>query len=224
MSKKIIVVIAVFITVIASIWLFLFAYEHKSKQEQLFSGYYLTAAEDSMIQDGDIILRYGYGFVSDMIVEQLHEPYRLSHCGIICKNDSSIVIHSVSSTVSPFDGMQYQSLSSFVKDSKKNSVIIVRFKPNDKRMGRGLISKRAYYYLSRKVSFDHRFDIADSSKVYCSELIYLILKNEYGDDIFKDKMNTKLDHFRYAAFLDTNKFEIIINHQSQRNKKQHAGI
>jgi len=214
--KKVIVVI---ISVIAMIILFLFAYDHKSKQEQLFSGYSLTPAEDSLIHDGDIILRYGYGIISDIIVEQLDEPFALSHCGIICKNDSSIVIHSVSSSISPFDGVQYQSLKSFVKDSKKNSIIIVRFKLPDERKSLSAISKRAYYYLNKKVPFDHKFDISDSSKIYCSELIYLVIKDEFGMDIFKNKMKTKLDHFRYAAFLDTAHFSIIINHQLRKKKK-----
>jgi hypothetical protein len=214
--KKVIVVI---ISVIAMIMLFLFAYEHKSKQEQLFSDYSLTPSEDSLIHDGDIILRYGYGIISDIIVEQLNEPYSLSHCGIVCRNDSSIVIHSVSSSISPFDGVQCQSLKSFVKDSKKNSVIVVRFKSPDERKSLSAISKRAYYYLDKKVPFDHKFDISDSSKIYCSELIYLIIKDEFGFDIFKDKIKSKLDHFRYATFLDTAHFSIILNHQPRIKKK-----
>lgn len=197
--------------------LFLFAYDHKSKQEQLFSGYTLTPDEDSLIHDGDIILRYGYGIISDIIVEQLDEPYALSHCGIVCKNDSFIVIHSVSSSLYPIDGVQYQSMKDFVKDSKKNSLVVVRFKSPDKQKNASCISKRAYYYLNKKVPFDHKFDIADTTKLYCSEFVYLILKDEFGVDVFKGKIKNKLDHFRYAAFIDTSRFKIILNHQL-RNK------
>jgi len=217
--KKVIVVIVSLVAIIAVIMLFLFAYDHKSKQEQLFSGYKLLPAEDSLIHDGDIILRYGYGIISDIIVEQLGETYSLSHCGIVCKNDSFIVIHSVSSSLYPIDGVQYQTMKDFVKDSKKNSIIVVRFKSPDKMKDASSISKRAYYYLNKKVPFDHKFDITDSSKIYCSELIYLVLKDEFGFDVFKDKIQSKLDHFRYAAFLDTNHFSVVLNHQLRNNPK-----
>ena len=172
----------------------------------------LSKNEINQIKDGDIILRYGYGLVSDIIVETLKQKYNISHCAIICKKDSSKtkVIHSVSSTISDFDGVQEQSLSSFVNDSKANSIIIVRYKSPDSLRNR--ISERAQYYLDKKVPFDNLFNINDSSEIYCSELLWLVFKDEFKVDLYKDSYNEKKDYFRFDIFLDTSKFEIIFNH------------
>ena len=80
----------------------------------------LSEDEITLIQDGDIILRHGNGLVSDLIVKSLHEEFDISHCAIITKkNNDFVVIHSVSQSLSDYDGVQSQSLKSFVKSSHK---------------------------------------------------------------------------------------------------------
>lgn len=194
--------------------MFLFTYNYKSEQEHSFYTYKLSKLDKTKLKDGDIILRYGYGLVSDLIVETLKPKYNISHCGIVRRIDSTNfkIIHSVSSTISNFDGVQEQSLESFINDSRHNSVIVVRYKcKNDSLLSK--ISNRAQFYLDKKVPFDNLFEINDSSKIYCSELLWIIIKDEFNDDIFKNSYNKKKDYFKFDLFLDTSKFEIILNHQ-----------
>ena len=100
-------------------------------------------------------------------------------------------------------------------DSQYNSIMVVRFKgANDST--RHKISEKALYYLEKRIPFDHSFDISDSSKFYCSELPWMILKNEFDVDIFKDKMNEQNDHMRFNNFWNPDYFEIIINHNEKR--------
>jgi len=202
----------VFVLIAAAIILFLFTYEYKSKQEQFFYTYTLSDKEISLIQDGDIILRHGYGFVSDVIVKRLNEEYDISHCAIITKKDNKfIVIHSVSRSLSDYDGVQSQDFKSFVKESKKNSIIIVRYK--DKNADVSKIGERAKYYLAKQVPFDNSFDITDDKEIYCNELIWKIFKEEYNHDIYESVYEkSKHEHLKFATFLDTSKFEVIINH------------
>ena len=102
-----------------------------------------------------------------------------------------------------------------MQESKPNSIIVVRYKPKINK-DLSYISKRANYYLKKQVPFDDKFDIVDHSKIYCSELPYLIFKEEYNDDIFK-AANTELsNHNRFEAFWDTTRFSIIINHQLRK--------
>lgn len=194
--------------------MFLFAYLYKSEQEHSFSTYKLTSQEISLLKNGDILLRHGYGMVSDMIVTTLHEDYDISHCAVLVKDSNQFkLIHSVSQSLSDFDGVQSQSLNRFVSDSKENSLIVVRFKGDSNE----IIAKRAKYYLSMKIPFDNDFDIKDTAKFYCTELIWKTIKDAYHIDIFADQMQEKdkKSHYKFNTLWDTTYFQIIINHHKK---------
>ena len=200
--------------------MFLQAYEHHSLQEQFFFRYSLSDAEINKIHDGDIILRHGYGLVSDLIVQQLKEKYDLSHCAIVCKTDTGfIVIHSVSSTLSNVDGVQSQDLKSLIAESQYNSAVVIRYKPKV-NLPDSLIAVKAKDYLKKQIGFDPAFDINDSSKFYCTELLWKVILNEYHDDIMAGKNNARKDHLRFDTFLDSTRFDIIINHQERKKLAQ----
>lgn len=195
--------------------MFLFAYNYKSKQEHFFSTYKLSSSEIAQLKDGDIILRHGFGMVSDLIVSTMNEEYDISHCAILVKDRNGFnVIHSVSQSLSDFDGVQSQSLNRFISDSKENSIIVVRYKGNSD----SLISGSAKYYLNKKIPFDNDFDIKDSSKIYCTELIWKVIKDSQGVDIFSKQLeeNNKKSQYRFSALWDTTKFQIIINHHLRK--------
>jgi hypothetical protein len=220
MKRIVLIVFIVFFSMILSGWLFLLAYNHHSMREQSFYKYTLTEKEYGEIEEGDIILRHGYGLVSDLIVEQLKEKYDLSHCAIVVKTDTGLaVIHSVSSSVSNVDGMQAQDLKSFIEESHYNSVVVIRYKAKINKPN-AAIARKAKYYLSKKIPFDNAFNIADSSEFYCTELLWKVILNEYGDDIMAGKNNLRKDHLRFDTFLDTNRFQIIINHQERKRQRQ----
>ncbi len=216
MKKRLIRVSIITFAILLSIALFLFIYEYSSGQEQLFNRYSLSKSEIDSLQDGDIILRHGYGIVSDMIGKTLNEEFNVSHCAIVCRpnKDSIYIIHSVSSTLSDFDGVQACGLNKFMQESKPNSVIVVRYKQKNKK-SLSCISKRANYYLQKQVPFDDSFNIKDTSKIYCSELPWLIFYNEFKDDIFNLESPNEIDHKKFSAFWNKNKFDIIINHQKR---------
>lgn len=219
MKRIFIIIFIILFFVLISFKLFLLIYEHRSQQEQFFCNYRLSKQEKELIKDGDIILRHGYGLVSDVIAEQLAPHIGVSHCAIVCKDSNHLgIIHSVSRSLSPFDGVQYQEFDSFIFDSKMNSVIVVRYKsPKGNNTG---ISQRAKEYFKNRVEFDHDFDINDSTKFYCTELLWKCILNEYGDDILTEQIaNDEKGHLRFDAFVDTTKFDIIIDHNPLHNKK-----
>ena len=198
--------------------MFLFVYIYRTEQEHSFSTYKLSNDEINLIHNGDIILRHGYGMASDLIVKTLNEKYDISHCAIVCKDSNQInVIHSVSQSLSDFDGVQTQTLSRFINDSKKNSIIVVRYK-NPQHANNQLITERATYYLLKKIPFDNDFNIEDSTKIYCNELIWRTIKDSYHVDIFKNQLKDedKKNHYKFYALWDTAHFEIIINHHLKK--------
>jgi uncharacterized protein YycO len=221
MKKKLLIFFIVIAGLALSIYLFLLIYEYRSQREQLVSDYTISKKEISLLHDGDIILRHGYGFVSDMIVRTLNDSSGLSHCAILTKYKGHwIVIQSISSTVSDIDGVQWQDLRTFVKQSKRNSLVVVRYKHVKNDSDYAKIGQRAIYYLKKQIPFDHAFDIHDSTKFYCAELIWKVFKDVLHIDIFESKYRPDhYDYMKFDTFLDTTNFERIIDHRTRNINK-----
>lgn len=218
MKRKLIVSFIVLASICAAVYLFLLYYNYRSEQEQVISNYTLTPAEIAQLKDGNILLRHGYGFVSNMIVETLNDSSGISHCAILTKqNGNWIVVQSISSSLSDVDGVQSQDLASFVNQSKKNSFVVVRYKHAKDDSDLARIGMRAKYYLAKKVPFDNAFNLFDSSAFYCSELLWNVFKDEFHIDIFKSKYRPKhYDYMKFDTFLDTANFKVIIDHRKRK--------
>lgn len=206
------VALQIVLSIMLIVYLIIGSYDFASERHRIRANYRLTKEEYLKIKDGDIILRHGYGFVSDMIVNTLNENFSVSHCAIVVKNDTNAsVIHSVSQSLSDFDGVQEQNLRRFINDSKKGSVIVLRYKGDNLNH---LIAERARYYLDKRVPFDNSFDINDSTKFFCTELIWRIFLDVFNVDIFEKKYKQgSLDFLKFDVFLDPDYFDIVFSHQ-----------
>jgi hypothetical protein len=177
----------------------------------------LDVFEINMLRNGDIIMRQGRGPISLAISAKLNEKYKLSHCGIVSINNDSInVIHTLSLSVSSVNGMQQSTLNEFIGDTYKNSIIVVRLKNSDNSK----ITNRAKYYLSKEIEFDESFDVADTAKFFCNELVAHIFAAEYDINLI-DANADKIQNLQFGRFIDTAKFDIVINHQDISNNIHH---
>ena len=186
--------------------------EQKSvkKHEQIAR---LTPQQMSKLKDGDIILRRGYGFFSDVIAGHLNDSvFDVTHSGILYKDKGEwFVIHSLSSDVSPIDGMQKQSLKTFLKHSYPNKILVVSPK-NITPEQRKLVVERAKYYLNLKIPFDHSGVIDEPSEMYCTELLWQILDTDlHIIDLPKDPTERKKLFYSMKGMYDKKYFDIIIN-------------
>lgn len=173
----------------------------------------LSKRELALLRPGDIIMRQGFGMVSDMISNTLDEDYRISHCGIVAHDSVGKlrVIHSVSSSLSDWDGVQDVNMKGFFLESKQNSLIVVRFRDtNDVPLAE--LANTAQSYLDRRVPFDEKFDITEQETMYCSEMIWSAILETYGFDIYPDK--TSAVATKFTPFFDTTHFAVIINHNT----------
>ncbi len=199
--------------------------DNRQKPEHGINSYdFLSEKERMLLKNGDIILRKGFGMMSRMIAVGLNEQYRVSHCGILCKDSNCQsgwkVIHTVSASLSDFDGMQSEDLNIFLQNSAPCSIIISRFSmkswqslaPDLITVYRNRIAEKAGIYLDRKIPFDHGFEIEDSSAFYCSELIWNILQSEFNVNIFQKASVERYEHLNFSYFWDAKYFRIIINH------------
>lgn len=159
--------------------------------------YYTT---DS-IQSGDVILRKSYGLVSEIVVAQLADTLGISHCGIIVKDTGNVfrVIHALSKKVSEVDGVQICDLEDFMNDSRIETVKVVRYRKNPRKIAESAVS-----YLKRKVPFDEQFNSKDTTALFCSELPIQIIRTIYHVDISDGAIMPK-----FSIFLNENYFDVI---------------
>ncbi len=211
--RILLITVTVFLSLLLIFKLVVLTYDYSADIKMEKANYRLSKDEYKLIKDGDIILRHGYGFVSDMIVQTLEEDLAISHCAIIVKNDSAInVIHSVSQTVSDFDGVQVQDIRQFVHESKMNSIIVLRYRYNDKQNAAS-VSERASYYLDRRIPFDLSFNIEDTTRFFCTEFIWKVFLDALEVDIFERKYgNNQKEFYKFDVFFDTELFEVVFSH------------
>ncbi len=213
MLKKGITYFSLFVvTLIIIAWLFRVVYNRIEQKNEKSVTYLLSDSDKSLIYNGDIILRYGHGLVSDYIVNKFDEPFTISHCGIIRKKGNKLeVIHSESSSFLSKEGIQLQDFDSFTDAGHKNSVIIVRYNKCDTSEYKK-ITNFAQKYLDRKIPFDYSFNPDDTVTMFCSEIIWHVFKDAFNDDIFLNK-NNETDFNQFKNFYDTAQFQIIVNDQ-----------
>ena len=210
MKIRIIVFSSFFIIVFALLYVFVIS----DWLEKTYSNanYCLSEEEKELLQSGDIILRKGYGFVSNRIIESLNDSLDISHCGIIVKTDTAwIVVHAIPGKYSIFskqDGVIVSSLSKFVEDAQPNSIIVTRLK----REYLQPMERKALFYAEQKTPFDYNFDLNDSTSLYCSELILRILADEYEITSTMLDIKEKDTPPPFSVFLNPGLFEIIIGH------------
>ena len=122
-----------------------------------------------IIKDGDIICRLGDRVWSQHFRDVSITDRRFSHMGIVRVVDGQItVVHAEGDTGHGVDFVNEIPLEEFIEFARAIGVYRI------KNVDGSQISNLAVEYLG--VPFDWRFDMSDGSKLYCTELLYVILR------------------------------------------------
>jgi len=193
-----------------------FYFDHKSEEKEIAENIHitrLTPDEIAVIEEGDFILRRGFGFFSDYISKNLNDSLiDVTHAGIIVRRDGILhVIHSLSSDVTNIDGLQIQTLDEFLKYSAPGKIIITRSK-NCPPETRHKIAMLAESYLEKKVPFDHNGNFDDCNELFCTELIWQILEKDLHCVMLPTEAKARKDFFySMTPMYNTDYFDIKIN-------------
>jgi hypothetical protein len=172
----------------------------------------LTEAEIAQLRHGDILLRRGYGMVSDFITSFLEEKYTVTHCGFVIRpnpTDSIMILHTVANDYSK--GVLIEPLRDYIQNSQVPSLAAVR--PKFSEQEKLLALEQAFDLLHRKIEFDMEFDDSDSSKLYCVEMV----RNAYFRVVKKDILPQRISRVgitvtRMDNFFEPKYFEVLFNH------------
>jgi len=162
-DKKWALIVSIFVFLLLAFFLFI-------KIHRLVPEKKITAQDISIyLKDGDIICRLGDRLWSRYFKDISSTDKRFSHLGIIRINDSKItVINAEGLAIQGKDFVNEVDLNEFLKIAK--AVGIYRLNNYDGK----IISSAALEYIG--YPFDWNFDLEDKSKIYCTELLYVVLR------------------------------------------------
>jgi len=139
--------------------------------------------DETILQEGDIVFRRGMSVASRVVLAADKEG-GYSHIGIIVKDPTGWkVIHAVPGETDkecPEEVIKKETLSQFFAPSKAVAGAIFRLDTLETIAL--LAAEKAQIVFERKLLFDHKYDLEDSTKMYCTELLYFVFKHA-GIDI-----------------------------------------
>lgn len=166
--------------------------------------------EIAQLQEGDIVLRKGYGAVSDFIAIYLNEDYPVTHCAFFLREGypEPTVLHTVSNDNT--NGVFTEPLRRYVEQSKVGSIAVVRLKGEAEKKREVLA--QAKDMLRKGIKFDMGFNDNDTTEMYCAEMMRHIFKKVYNEDLLsKRAQKYGLDVIHMNNFFNPQYFETVLN-------------
>jgi Permuted papain-like amidase enzyme, YaeF/YiiX, C92 family len=196
-----------------------------------------------LAQRGDLILRMGDDFISQVLADIAPKEKKFSHSGIVEIVNGKPFVYSInpkSAKNIEDDTVRLEPIDSFLNPAKNTAVGLYRYKLSAAGIDSMIQTIRVYQ--RKKARFDMRFDIKDDENLYCTELIAKALEKSTNQQITFDRyiidstkvlgvkrffkiMNNEIDLKKYPIFtLDNiylNKYCVPIYIGSLMQKNQY---
>lgn len=136
---------------------------------------------DSLLQAGDLVFRRGSGLASRAVLAvDDHSVY--SHIGLVVRqNDGWHVVHAVPGEPDfrgDPDRVKMEPLSFFLRHDRALKGAIMRL--DDPRAAASAASQ-AVRLFGAGVLFDHDYDLRDTTRLYCTEMVHTLLLRQGVD-------------------------------------------
>lgn len=127
------------------------------------------------IADFDIVLSKGQSVQSKFINLLKLSSGDYTHTGILFnENDTIFVLHATPDGTEE-NGIRYDDLQTFIDLSKVNEIVVLRPRIGSDTMAR-LLRSECNRYMKLEAPFDYDFNNYENSRLYCTELVWLIYK------------------------------------------------
>lgn len=142
--------------------------------------YNSRAVDTTTLQAGDLILRMGYGLLSESFCKIASREQRYSHCGIIDyqpRRGGWVVWHAYGEEQIGANGIFCQPLIDFLRESHSCQVY---HRPEIDSLG---LSRIRQFIYEREPggryakTFDRAFDLRDTTTIYCTEFVALAYRS-----------------------------------------------
>ncbi|MEO5570258.1 MAG: YiiX/YebB-like N1pC/P60 family cysteine hydrolase [Bacteroidia bacterium] len=134
-------------------------------------------------QNGDIILRSGKGFISDVFRQfSLHDK-KYSHAGIISIEQNKIFVYHITGGKSNHENeLKKELIDSFCNEKENTSFGVYRYDFTAVEKERMVTNMQTFS--KKKIVFDSHFDLATDTAMYCTELVYKVVEAATGNRQF----------------------------------------
>ncbi len=147
------------------------------------------------VKQGDLIMRTGKDFTSEIMRLSSTNDKTYSHCGIASfENDSLFVYHALGGEWNPDEKLRRDAFEIFCNPYENRGIGIFRYNMNNDTEVKFLKIVDSLY--KKGVEFDMHFDLTSNDRMYCSEFVYKSV--EWATD---DKINLPLTTFHNVKFV-----------------------
>jgi hypothetical protein len=158
-----------------------------------------------LVQSGDLILRTGRDYTSEVMRRLSRHDKTYSHCGIASiENDSLFVYHAIGGEWNPDQKLRRDLFALFCNPYENRGFGIYRYSFNEEQKKEVLQNARKFYKAG--IMFDMQFNLDTDDRMYCSEFVYKAI-----NPALKLKTTT-INHITFVAidnlFPDTDCNEI----------------
>lgn len=181
------------------------AQEDSVRQEKMADAAFIKIRETShAVLSGDLIVRTGRDYTSDIMRRLSQKDQTYSHCGIASwENDTLFVYHSIGGDFNPDQKIRRDTFSFYCNPYENKGFGVYRY--NESVADPKKIIQKARQFFKAGVTFDMNFNLLTDDKMYCSEFVSKIIEQATAQKISIE--TTTLDHFKFIA-IDN----LFINH------------
>lgn len=128
--------------------------------------------DTTLLRECDLIFRLGSGLESQAIVAA-DKAAMYSHVGLIVRESGGWkVLHAVPGEAEDSGGeevLKMDALSRFLRADRALSVCVMRYDTTEEALQE--VRKEAFRLYGKRLPFDHRYLLSDSSELYCTEYV-----------------------------------------------------
>lgn len=170
----------------------------------------VNTADLKQLHNFDVILTCGQSVQSKLLYLANFSSKMYTHIGIIsCDANAVYVLHATPDGTKE-NGIRYDAFQDFIDLSDVRSYRILRL---HSLADTALLAKKYSFYKKQNRPFDYDFDNADTSKLYCSELVYYIFSHS---NLLKTKIDMEKPIYP-QKFLEMYEFYTVIERNSEDN-------
>ncbi len=153
------------------------------------------ACAKKYVKQGDLIMRTGKDFTSELMRLTSANDKTYSHCGIAgFEHDSLVVYHALGGEWNPDARLRKDAFEIFCTPYENRGIGIFRYNMNNDAEAK--LSKIIDTLYTAGIKFDMKFDLTSNDRMYCSEFVYKAV--EQASDY---KIRLPLRTFRNTKFV-----------------------
>ncbi len=147
------------------------------------------------VKQGDLIMRTGKDFTSELMRLSSANDKTYSHCGIASfEHDSLFVYHALGGEWNPDEKLRRDAFEVFCNPYENRRIGIFRYSLGNEAEVK--LSKIIDTLYTKGTRFDMKFDLASDDRMYCSEFVYKTIEQASNH-----KINLPLTTFKNTKFV-----------------------